>query len=258
MDPSWSTLVNIITELQQEKRDIKIASEKRVADLETELRIEQQRNGALMTQLIEALGNGPARNADLMHQLIESLENRRSSRPSSRLWAERESGDQPFLTSQAVVEAVTKAADTLTESASQVQRALPEAELRLSRKHSVMRIEVEEALAASTAELMSVLRTTQLSAQHITRYDEIYTEELVETINNRLTNEYDDNSLISKVAAKLESQMTDKMKASEKAEKGTYKLLLQVCVYPIVCRWILIFLIQSINAGDAKSIFRKL
>ncbi|KAE9989263.1 hypothetical protein EG327_002921 [Venturia inaequalis] len=55
MDPSWSTLVNIITELQQEKRDVKMAFEKRVADLELELRIEQQRNSALMTQLIEAI-----------------------------------------------------------------------------------------------------------------------------------------------------------------------------------------------------------
>ncbi|RDI85188.1 Aldo-keto reductase yakc [NADP(+)] [Venturia inaequalis] len=107
MDPSWSTLVNIITELQQEKRDVKMAFEKRVADLELELRIEQQRNSALMTQLIEVLGNGPSRNAELMHQSNESLQNRPSSRPSSksssrpsskpssRLWAEREIGDQP-------------------------------------------------------------------------------------------------------------------------------------------------------------------
>ncbi|KAE9984510.1 hypothetical protein BLS_002212 [Venturia inaequalis] len=32
MDPSWSTLVNIITELQQEKRDVKMAFEKRRID----------------------------------------------------------------------------------------------------------------------------------------------------------------------------------------------------------------------------------
>lgn len=241
MDPSWSTLVNIITELQQEKRDVKIASEKRAAELELELRIEQQRNGALMQQLIEALGNGPAKNADLMHQLIESLENRRSS----RIWTEREIGDQPALTSQAVVEAVTKAVNTLTESAVRVQNALPEAEMRLSRKHSVMRIEVEKALAASTTELMSVLRTTQLSSQHITRYDEVNTDELVESINNRLTNEHDDKSLISKVAAKIDSQVTNKLEAGEKANKGAYKMSFQVCAYPVVFRRILIILIAE-------------
>ncbi|TID13651.1 Aldo-keto reductase yakc [NADP(+)] [Venturia nashicola] len=236
MDPSLSSLVNIITELQQEKRDVRIASEKKVADLELELRIEQQRNGALMAQLIEVLGDGPARSDELMHQLIESLENKQCSRH----WAEQENGDQPYLSSQAVVEAVTKAVNTLTESAVQVQRALPEAEMRLSRKHSVMRMEVEKALAASTTELMNLLRTSQRSSQHITRYDEVNTEELVENINNRLTNEHDENSLVSKVAAKMGSQATYKLEASEKAPKGTYKLSL-----------------QSIKAGDAKHMFRK-
>ncbi|QDS76281.1 hypothetical protein FKW77_001832 [Venturia effusa] len=236
MDPTWSTLVNIITELQQEKRDIKIACDKRVADLELELRIEQQRNGALMQQLIEALGNGPTRNAELMQQLIDSLERKRSS----RVWAEREFGDPPSLTSQAVVEAVTKAVNTLTESAVQVQRALPEAEMRLSRKQSVMRIEVEKALAASTTELISMMRTNPLSTQHITRYEEVNTGELVEIINNRLTDEHDNNSLLSKVASKIDSQLTNKLEASEKEKKGMYK-----------------FSVQSINAGDVRSIFRK-
>lgn len=220
MDPSWSTLVNIITELQQEKRDFKIACEKRVADLELELRIEQQRNAALMQQLIEALGSGPARNADLMQQLIESLENRRPS----RVYAEREIGDQHPLTNQAVVEAVTKAVNTLTESAV----------MRLSRKHSVMRIEVEKALAASTTELVSVMRTTPLSTQHITRYDEVNTDELVDNINSRLTDERDNASLISKVVAKMDSQMANKVEASDKPKKGPYRLSFQVCVHPIV------------------------
>lgn len=98
----------------------------------------------------------------------------------------------------------------------------------------MMRIEVEKALAASTTELVSVMRTTPLSTQHITRYDEVNTDELVDNINSRLTDERDNASLISKVVAKMDSQMANKVEASDKPKKGPYRLSFQVCVHPIV------------------------
>lgn len=227
MDPSYSILVNVIAELQQEKRDYKIAFEKKVAELERELRIEQHRNAALMQQLIEALGNGPTRNEEMMQQWLEALEIRRS-----RVWAEREISEKAPLTSHAVVEAVAKAVNTLTESAIQVQRAIPEAEMRLSRKHSVMRIEIEKALASSTTELMSVMKMSAASTHHVAKYEEVDTFQLVDTINHKLADENDDKSLISKVVAKMEAQAATKIEANEKVKKGTHRMTFLVSIFP--------------------------